>query len=87
MAKEQSYDAEISNSDEGPLTQIYITQAVNGIFAFVSAYLLVTLCYQLASLITGKVFSMEGTWHYYLVEMSPIDGHWKRRAIIASYAA
>lgn len=87
MTLDFKQDFEEDNLDDKAVAKIYFTQAINGIFAYLAAYLLVTIFYQLSSLITGSTFSMGGTWFYYLVEMEPVDGHWKRKAIVASYAA
>jgi hypothetical protein len=87
MTLDFKQDFDEDNLDDKAVAKIYFTQAINGIFAYVAAYLLVTIFYQLASLIAGSTFSMGGTWFYYLVEMDPLDGHWKRKAIVASYAA
>lgn len=87
MTLDFKQDFDEDNLDDKAVAKIYFTQAINGIFAYLAAYLLVTIFYQLASLIAGSTFSMGGTWFYYLVEMEPLDGHWKRKAIVASYAA
>lgn len=87
MTLDFKQDFEEDNLDDKAIAKIYFTQTINGIFAYLAAYLLVTILYQLASLIAGSAFSMGGTWFYYLVEMEPLDGHWKRKAIVASYAA
>ncbi|MFY8034822.1 MAG: hypothetical protein ACOVMN_09900 [Flexibacteraceae bacterium] len=80
-------DFDEDDLDDKAVAKIYLTQAINGIFAFIGAYLIVMILYQLASMVMGTTFSMRGTWFYYLVAMEPIDGHWTRKAIVASYAA
>jgi hypothetical protein len=77
-------DIEITDQE---LNKINLTQFVNNLFAFIAAYILANLFYQIGTILAAGPFSMNGNWTYFDLDLYPSDGHWRKKAIVVVYSA